>query len=469
MFRHENGKHIRQQPHAAPPRFNLPALGPASVNVRLALSWMAVGIIIFITMLPTRRIAGDDVNFAAQLRNTPTLEWLVQRYQTWSGRLFSDATAAVILQTDDGVWYVANTAMLLLLLYSITKLAFGSITVDGLWFSFAVFCLIDPGILTDSVYWTVGSVNYLWPAALGMYSALLLRNIYTNISNPAYHNAIYIVCGFCASLGVEQVSGCLFVLGIIVTLSVLLNRHTINWWGIAYTIVIGIGVGIVLLCPGSRVRQVEDAQRWYPEFLTMSFLDKIRNGVIWQFQYVAQYTSVILVAASFILLVSSHQRNGIAKYLGLISASCASIYLLSATLPSMSDLHSLLAFQNNDVFFVLKYMPYVFWSLLIGSLFVGMSLLSDAPFIVFFLLLGSQASAALMYFSPTIYASGPRSMFIPVLLILTVLLMTIRSIGIHRHKEYGIIVVPLATVSACMVISLYCNVLAHGFIPHAFW
>src|SRR3546814_19449727 len=92
----------------------------------------------------------------------------------WSGRVPIEATLVLVIN-HPWVWRLINAAMLLLFCHSAGRLALASTGKSGATttsLAFAFLMLVSPDMLYPAAWWMTGSVNYLWPAALGLYGML---------------------------------------------------------------------------------------------------------------------------------------------------------------------------------------------------------------------------------------------------------------------------------------------------------
>ena len=397
----------------------------------------------FIVSMQTRKIGGDDTNFTNQILDVGGVNWVLARYNNWSGRFFSDSMTAFFLPKSQILWAISNSFFATLLLYSINKLAFQK--YSNLFFSMASLGYISLGILVDSSFWITGSFNYLWPISLGLFSLILVSNSYRN--KKTRYPAIYIACAILASFGVEQLTACLVCFSILANLKVAFSERAFRPSLFLYSFFTAMSSAIVILSPGSKNRVLEDSARWYPDFIHMSLLDKITSGVTWQFDYWITYMSGTIVLLVFIIFIVQIKKQNVSKFEKLSSKILFALLAIAASLSISVIPVNLTEFVNFNDASLASFFPYFFWSMFFIVVYSLAIHLSPDTIESAFLVAAIFLSAALMYFSPTIYASGPRSLAVPFVLH-TILIGKIASnhIEIILNYRYLLYICPLINI-----------------------
>ncbi|WP_140490630.1 DUF6056 family protein [Bifidobacterium sp. UTBIF-68] len=408
----------------------------------LALATMYV--ITYITLLPVVRAEGDDTYFMEQLSHTAPVDWVIQRYMTWSGRIFSESSAAFFLPLPQIAWRLADAGMIVLLSYSLTRITFSVFSIKKLFISYAAVWLIAPSVWLSASYWVAGSFAYLWPAAIGCFSTLLLVGLIRARSVRFW--GIYIVAAVLASLGVEQVGPCIVAFGFITVVALYVRDKSFSIPAVVYTLASACALLVELLAPGSAVRNEREMQVRYPEFEDMSFIVKIYKGVIWHFGYMYNYLFVLVFAMAVVAIFIVISGKGLQhKFISIRSCTFDVDYLLAYFVTAMifivacaSQLRilstlSVFDLRGNSSSLLRWLLPFAFWIVLLFAVWMLVMRVDGSYCYQFFMISAAIASGALMYFSPTIYASGPRSMFIPSVCLLCSLLHLLDR---HWRNEY---------------------------------
>lgn len=433
--------------------------GSKAVQRSVVVAWVCCVIVTFLTLLPVERAEGDDTNFAKWIaQSLSPAHWVWERYLNWSGRVFSEAAAAVFIPLDQMWWRAMDSLMVALLVYSMLRLTSTRVTASSVLMGYAGLWLMSPGIMLNSTYWVAGSFAYLWPAALAFFSSTLLMRIYRG--EDVRHWGLYMPVALLASLGVEQVGLCLCAFGLLTVFAVWLRERHVSIASVVFSLVTVVGVLVEMIAPGSHLRTVSEAKNWYPEFSELSLSSKIMHGIVWQFSYATSYLlTIIVVLALGMLVVTVRQSVSTKPSEGMVvldsqaasqnglTVNIMGLVIALLTIVMCSDIiqirSMIMVFPEwGQVPIVRWLMPISFWTILLGCLAFVVVKQSHFPTMMAFILLAAVAASAVMYFSPTIYASGPRSMFISSLLIITViqLMRTEHS----NHFWYWIIGVPAA-------------------------
>ncbi|WEV42239.1 DUF6056 family protein [Bifidobacterium sp. ESL0682] len=245
----------------------------------------------------------DDLDYEKELSAMNGLSWLANRYQTWSGRLFSDAMAALVIPLPQLIWCILNACFLTLLVYAMSKVAFGEVTASNILFSYAVFWLLTPRLITESALWLAGSVVYLWPMALAVFGCIPLANVVHDKTTK--YSGLYIACAFLASLGCEQVGPCVVGFALVTLTYVYIKKHKFTFPAIGILVASIIGLIIELMCPGTHLRTQHETKRWYPGFDKMPITTKISKGITWEFDFFANFLFMIIALIAFSLVMSA--------------------------------------------------------------------------------------------------------------------------------------------------------------------
>ncbi len=385
-------------------------------------------------------LVADDAWFASALERRTLLDFMVWRYQRWSGRVPIEAVLVLIV-IHTWVWKLVNGMMLMLLCYSAGRIALAgtdksSATVTSL--AFCMFMLIAPSTLSPAAWWITGSVNYLWPMALGLYGMLAFVE-------PGHGgNAVRLARLLSAGLAMynEQIALVLLPLSL---LYVLMNpaRYRQRPWEIAQLGFMAANAFVVFAAPGSYNRfQFEQALR-FPDFVAFDALDKLAIGFGLIFRSVID-SSNLLIAALLVLSGSLVTRSPVgktAKTLMFATLGFAALgYLLAL---SGSETGPLLRFyglpeidgssaSSFNVYLLSAWSVFVVLGIVAASAAAAWRSRRDCFIALFSLLLGLLSLGALG-FSPTAYASGDRIEFVSQVMFLLVALRLTAVLG----EEYG--------------------------------
>ncbi|WEV63888.1 DUF6056 family protein [Bifidobacterium sp. ESL0732] len=406
-------------------------------GVALFVCWLTTFAISFLVL----RAPGDDAKYARELRRMNGFQWVIMRYKTWSGRVFSEASAAFTVPFPQTVWRFFNALFLTLLVYSIVRIAFHKVQASSVLFVYASYWLLAPTILLNSSFWLAGSVVYLWPSSLAVFSGILLSDAVRG-QNTKY-KFLYVIAAFLGSMGVEQIGPCVVAFSVIALIYIYVKHHKVNVGVAANACASIVGLVIEIVCPGSKLRSVNETKHWYPDFDQLSVMTKINKGVVWQYGEVANYLFGLIAFMTIAAVISivAFKRDEYAVALqndsslneqhilqpldyGLMGIITGQLILLVSE-PKMQLWTSLFIFKvhSPDEPVADWLFPYVFWTVFVVCLVALLMRFLEQKYVVLFLVLASICAGMVMYFSPTIYATGARSMFVTAVLIIIILAM----------------------------------------------
>ncbi|WEV69551.1 DUF6056 family protein [Bifidobacterium sp. ESL0775] len=395
-----------------------------------AASLFACWLITFLVSLFATRISGDDALYARELSKMSGLQWLVRRYETWSGRVFSDAVAAVVVPLPQIVWRFCDALFLTLLIYSIARIVFQNFHASDILFVFALYWLLHPEMILSSTFWLAGSVVYLWPTALAVFACILLSDAVCG--RQTRYKILCVIAAIFGALGVEQLAPCIIAFGVISLIYVYRQKRTLNWWVLATACAGGIGLIINRLSPGSRYRSGHEASFWYPEYTHLPMYKKIYRGIIWEYGEATNYMLALFLFLALTILVSIVMKRGhdsstdlaVNKKNGLETCDYTLLVIVFGQLIVLSadskmNYASVFVFRpySNQRSALAFLYPYLFWTVFAVCIMTLLLRFMERKFTALFLVLASVCSGAIMFFSPTIYASGIRTMYVSSILI----------------------------------------------------
>lgn len=380
-------------------------------------------------------ITGDDLLYR-QTAHGGLLPYLAGRFATWSGRLSADGLIYVFLHLG-GLWAyrLAMPLTALLLGWTFMRALTPKPQESLLLFALLLPLLFNPFILIWSVYWFSGSFNYFVPAALAFASLIpaadgFFRNRRT-IGNVRF--AFCLVAGAVGALGNEQAGAAASALGLLFILSRLCRKKRVCVRYYALTGVTAACTAINVLAPGSRRRWVYEL-RWFPDFTQLTFLQHLKYDAAWFFSSVVTVQQVLLLALSLLPLLFYRRYTGFSRWACRIFAGL--FLLFAATLPNVSSFGQTLAkakvlldfgfLQQNYKTPLLAHgtaaaaaglVPVVFWTVYLALLVYLVCRAGKHPLLILFLFLTAFGTLAMLFFSPTIAASGQRTQFVCSLLL----------------------------------------------------
>ncbi|MFB3161106.1 DUF6056 family protein [Neobacillus sp. 179-J 1A1 HS] len=422
---------------------------------------------------------GDDLFYKTASQNYSILEWIQFRYFEWSGRIIPDILSYYLLDGKLWIWRLLNPFIILLLAYSIIRIIKGHVSTKYLVLAILTLGYIHQGVLSSGFFWVTGSLNYLWPIALGLFAMIPLADkVFRDKKNSDARLPfiIFILCGFLASISNEQVALCISCFSIAAHICLFFQHKHQETKFFIFTGIMVIGTIILLIAPGNQVRMESEIASWYPEFNDLSFLKHLYVGVVWFFDKMFNEMRILVFTLAAItvtgyLLDSELRKLWLSKFFALLFAIILGALLLGNEMNlfyNFSKINTINITPNFTYLWEVKYsliialIPYLFWSAFSLILIILVVRKSENRFFILLCFLGLIASIAVMFFSPTIYASGRR-----VLTVGSVLFSLINIYFLIKHKmldnKLGLLVYSIIPV--INLISMTAKWLAWGFKP----
>lgn len=383
---------------------------------------------------------GDDAYFYEMAHSMGFFEYLKMRYITWEGRMTSEAMTYISMYFGKSFWNVANAGMLTLFVGGLVKLVkkiSGTIepqkeAVLTLFMCTGILMMGVP-VIGYAGFWVTGSTFYLWSVVAGIWAAIPIAELAFSPEKVNWKSYLYAIpSGFIAAMGLEQIAAVVITFGVLTVIYYFYKEKKVHVLTAIEVIIMIAGLVLLFVSPGTSARSGQELE-WMPEYDTMSVPHHVFITLQWILSGFANYHK-ILVSAVLLLSMTVYlyqeqkkQKNRIAVIVltaaGMISAWISLLgsnlfselgmgvsegmepVLRTATLASLSTVETFACIWQ---MLLLILMGILLWK-------TGETLLEKS--VMLLMLLASVASAAVMYFSPTMYVSGPRVMFVTAVLL----------------------------------------------------
>jgi len=218
----------------------------------------------------------DDGYFAQMLSRYTLAQYLDHRYHTWTGRLPIEAVLVVIVH-HPWLWRACNSAMLVLLCVASGRLARVGTDLSrsgAAVLAFMLVMLMTPQAIFESAWWLTGSLNYLWPIALGLWSLVPL------VEGGAYRWPQRL--GFVLAAAWAAYCDQLALVLVPLSLGLLAWRgwqRRATAWDVVQAVVLCANAAVALGAPGNARRFLEEQGMRFPNFADQDVLEKLRIGL----------------------------------------------------------------------------------------------------------------------------------------------------------------------------------------------
>lgn len=360
-------------------------------------------------------LISDDLWFSERSISEPDhIKWLISRYYEWSSRTPIEY-ALISLINKFKIWALINSFMFSLLIVGICSMN-GSLCNKGWTIAPAILTLmllfsIPRDIFFNGTIWITGSFNYLWPVALAFfgYSSLILITLKKNTSK--WHALVCYICIFFASFNEQlAITNLILIMSIIIHSKIEVKKISPSMIALGVTLLVLI---YIATCPGNKARYYGEIATWFKEYGNFNILQKSMLGLnLYADMLIAEKSIVPAVSAFFISLICNRKTKALPIAAGLIM-------LLLSAIPTPPEALVNAKLSGETVFSAMSIYR-VSFALFITLLITIPVLLSQKTSLLSFLIIamiaGAGASSSMLGFSPTVYASGNRILYIPYLL-----------------------------------------------------
>lgn len=437
---------------------------------------------------------GDDAFFYEYTHNMGFFEYLSWRYETWVGRMTAEALVYVAFRCGLWFWRVVNALMLVLLPMGILKLAALAAKVPegslmywkesrpavpsgdyrdmGLCAQLtaaAGYLLMSVWTVGYAAVWVNGSIFYTWCFTCGVWALMPFAEYLFSNEEPVWGKggwhvsvegcrpwmfAFSVPCAFLASMSIEQMGAVLLTFEFLGVGYVLAKWHRLHPLLLAQACVTLAAFLALFLAPGNALRTAEEIVTWMPQYAALTFPEHLFITVQWLLSSFANENKLFLcaiwIAGSILLLQREEKSVGDRLLIGLAAVFTVSFLLPFAGITVLSDMGIYLDATAcvEAVPVAGRLAPQHFAAMAWCGAALAFTLVflfraSGSQMTLVFAYLAGIASEAILFFSPTMYASGARVYYLTDILYLFVILAL--SFGISEKKKrgrfYGIVLV----------------------------
>jgi len=292
-----------------------------------------------------------------------------------------------------------------------------------------LFGIIYFSTLTSAVFWFNGGSYYLVPVSCGLYLLSVFTDYYFyNISHISkskiFFSFVSIIVAFFSNEQISMVV--LLICTSFIVLQVFMGRKN-KLFFLALMVFMFFCLLISLLSPGNRVRLISE-EHWYPGFNQIPLSSKIKVGIFWFFDSIVNKLIVFSYISVFVIYkqAKKYKLNKLClillgMQLGLIFANklLMNYFIDFSTIYNFTFIKDVylesLEYTANRLGFVallVKLYPYIFWSLFYTNIFFLLEKISKRKTFFLILLIAALGSLCMMWFTPTIFVSGNRVLYV---------------------------------------------------------
>ncbi|MGN0483454.1 MAG: DUF6056 family protein [Lachnospiraceae bacterium] len=446
----------------------------SSRRLRLAtcLIWAVFFVMAYLICTQIQYSDGDDAFFYEMAHSKGFFEYVKYRYITWEGRATSEAMTYVAFYFGIGFWRVANAAMLTFLpagLVHLVKKVCTNISEQQNFFLSASVCIcilfMDMEVIGYSSIWMTGSTFYLWSVVCGIWAMMPFADLVRKGTVQKRQFLYSIPLGFIAAMGLEQIAAVDIAFGVIAVCYHVRKTSKIPVLPTIQTLICIVGLVVLFISPGTSARSADEIASWMPEYATMSVGNHFFITLQFLCSTLANESRMYLILLWALLMYFLWKRNDWKRYLSAVSLLLIGTTALSYFgIETFSEMGIGVPDITKRVDHVAKWstittqnrFAIIWWCIAIGLTIYLLWQTSDTWFDriaeeLFFL--AGLACTCIMYFTPTIYASGGRVLFMMEVMFWFLILYLFTKIT-DKRAQYG-----------WMIVSAFCGIIqvASGF------
>lgn len=393
---------------------------------------------------------GDDAYFSSMAHSMPFWEYLKMRYIGWEGRMTSEAMTYLAFYFGKTFWQTANAFALTMLpaglIHIVKKISGQTAPKEGFFTALLLYLLIlalGIPVIGYGAFWVTGSTFYLWSIVAGIWAAMPFVDLVYRREKGTWKSFLYALpCSFLAAMGQEQIAAVVIAFGILAVAYDLVRLRRCGQdckmhpgAGLPFLHILEVLLMIgaltaLFLSPGTDARTQSEIDTWMPQYGTMSTGNHIFITVQWMLSSFANEGKLLFCLIwIFLLLLLWKKRTGGSRILAGICGILAFVSLLPFLgITFFSEMGMGVSDYNQCVREVAtpaslngqNWAAMMFWAG--GCLFTLAALLALQESLcqrlhMVLLVLAACASESILYFSPTMYASGPRVYFMAQILL----------------------------------------------------
>lgn len=384
---------------------------------------------------------GDDAFFEEATASVSYLDYLKVRYMSWTGRLGAESLIYFVFRCG-GIWFwrLVNAFAVVALPLTIYRLAQKTalkkipagrwVDVRGILFVMTGYLLMDVMTFGHAAVWVNGSIVYTWCALCGAIALFPAASCLAKEERSigGFGIAGYVLCSIVASLSVEQIGLVLLIFLMAALIFRFKNKQSLDRLLLMQVCIVCVALAVSYVAPGNAVRVASEIERWMPSgYVDLSLGNRLFLTVQWLVSSLANEGRLFLLIVWVLGTISLWKKQRKLNVWIILSV----VYSIAALLSFLgASIFSSMGLEHIDPAVPVEKLPswnsmtaiqrfaFFWWS---SSLVYTVPFLwksSGKSFVLLAAFVAGILSEALMFFSPTIYASGERVYYITSLLLL---------------------------------------------------
>ena len=389
-----------------------------------ATPYLVLFVLIFFLHLLMNMYSSDDRVMRA-IEYDSLFSFMVERYLTWSTRIFTDTIFMLLLHAPTILWRVLDSLLYTGFAMALTYLVSARAN-QKLRYLVLCFFLLYPFVDMVSAGWIVTTCVYLWSAASVAFALVPAKMALVSPDNRLKPQWWVFGILFSFLAGSQEQACCTLI-----AMAVLMGGWALyqKKFHPIYGVELGIGLvmlGVHLLSPALAIRDVAEAAGWFPDFAQLSFLQKLEMGFsstmykhLMEPNWIFLFFAILLTARLFQRKVCPFGRLTALIPLGtsIVFGFGLGYPALAATFPEIAAIRDALGFYGTNPAWGNweSFLPLLFLIANAVCIVIALYLAFEKPeeglLCIYTLCVGTVVRMVLG-FSPTVWASGDRTFIV---------------------------------------------------------
>ena len=429
-------------------------------------------------------VNGDDIRYAKVLTNQTLVDYITYRYYNWSSRILIESILIVLVRQNMILWETIDCVLYTVAVYYVIKV-FNRRNSTHIALLGVLLFLMYPFHEMATAGWIATTLNYLWPFSFAMISAIPLINLLYDKRTSVW---VYIVSALALVYAVQQEQCCalIFGLNLVYLVKCYIKKEELNRYNIFVILVSFVSLVFIFTCPGNSIRFAEELSYWYPQYASYGILEKIYLGLIPTFALLLEEKIIfplfyLILTVLALLKVENRYWKGFLKLnivfilFLVVFKTCLDVSTLGSALDSamvsrlaapfgmvvdliwpLKEALLVMGYETVPAINVLTVLIALY--LLASSCLMLVKVFDGYDYLILFL--AGFMSKFVTGFSPTVFASGPRTLvFFYFLLIAITLKMIVKlfdegRIGSEWDRRMTLSFIVLAGVNYLLVFGI---------------
>lgn len=410
----------------------------------------------------------DDAWYLRVSKSCGLLQFLGWRYVSWTGRLAAEAMIYLSIHCGALLYHLFSPLFILLAAYSIGRLFTAKTDLRLMLFALLSFGLCNFHVLGAGIFWFTGSYNYLVPVACGLFGmipfadAVFRGKISPHPARLALSAAALAVC----SLANEQASLVAVSAAVFAVAAVAARKKKAPAALILLAVLAIAGLAVNITAPGVPIRWHKEVAEFFPGFNTLTLGQHLKYSVNWFFNEIVTQMFAFVLALSAVPFVFWKKYRGRDAVL-LRAFGMLSVFALFAVkmigLRPFTDFAFLFSHFTQQIHMwrpteiARLSLLFLFWTVFLLLLVYLVCRVSEHPVFTLLCFAACFASMALLFFSPSIVASGSRVLFVGSVLLMILLTGMVKQSALLRSNAF-LLVFAMVPAAVCIhLLDIWCE------------